>query len=182
VLVTGTLGDSRAGLECILHPQLDIGQEYRDTLSARHLTPHPRLREGQLLASTGWVHAMADVSDGLGSDLRHICEASHVGARIFAGELPISPSCRKAADASGMDPVGWALMGGEDYELVFTTPRDAADEIRHRLQEETGTPAHIVAEILDDSNRLEIVKPDGDSVPFRSADSGWDHFPLTDQS
>jgi thiamine-monophosphate kinase len=181
VLVTGTLGDSRAGRQCLLHPHMNIGQEFRDTLLARHLTPRPRLPEGQLLASTGWVHAMADISDGLGSDLRHICGASHVGARIVASKIPISPSCRKAADAAGMDPLAWALTGGEDYELVFTVPPDVADQIRHRLQEETGTSAHVVAEILDDPNRLEIVNPDGKVVAFRSAASGWDHFQSTGQ-
>jgi thiamine-monophosphate kinase len=176
VLVTGHLGDSRAGLECLRQPRLDIGPEDRELLLSRHRTPHPRLREGQLLASTGRVHAMADVSDGLAADLRHICAASGTGARILAAGLPISQACRCAARAAGADAVSWALSGGEDYELVLTVPPDGVSELKLLLEKETGTGLSLVGEILEDPSRLEIAFSDGSSHPFPAFGAGWDHF------
>jgi thiamine-monophosphate kinase len=176
VMVTGQLGDSRAGLECILHPHLGIPHADRELLVARHLTPTPRLEEGQLLASTGRIHAMADISDGLAGDLRHICGASGVGARLFSYELPISSACIHAAKAAQMDPVDWALRGGEDYELVFTTTPEAAPEIQQILQDRTGTDARIVAEIVADPHRMEWVRPNGEILPLSTEITGWDHF------
>lgn len=182
VLVTGSLGDSRAGLECIRQLPPNFSKHDRDQLLARHLTPHARLKEGQLLASTRRIHAMADVSDGLVGDLRHICNASHVGARIFAGELPLSAACRNVAEAAGKDAVEWALTGGEDYELVFTTSSESAKDIQRLLEEQTGTPARVVAEIIEDPNCLELVQPHGEIIPLPTTATGWDHFRTTGQS
>jgi len=176
VLVTGHLGDSRAGFECMRQPQLDISREDRNFLLARHLTPRPRLKEGQLLASTGSVHAMADVSDGLAADLGHICSASGRGARIFAAEIPVSDACRRAAEAAGADAARWAMTGGEDYELVFTTSPGEAPKLQQILEEAGGTPVHIVAEILEDPKRMEMVTAHGEIQPCPTSEGGWDHF------
>lgn len=176
VMVTGPLGDSRAGLECILHPHLNIPREDRDLLIARHLTPSPRLGEGQLLASTGRIHAMADISDGLAGDLRHICRASGVGARLLSSQVPISSACRQAATAAGTDALDWALRGGEDYELVFTTSPEAVSEIRQALQDRAGTTVHIVGEILENPHRMEWVNPNGEILVLSTETTGWDHF------
>lgn len=176
VLVTGHPGDSRAGLECLRRPELTIEPEHREPLLSRHLTPRARLAEGRLLASTGKVHAMADVSDGLAADLRHICKASGTGFRIVADRLPISPACRHTAEGACEDATEWALTGGEDYELVFTTAPEAAPALQRLLEEETGTTSTIVGEILQDPTRSEIVMPDGSTRGLPPSSVGWDHF------
>lgn len=176
VMVTGHPGDSRAGLECLLRPDLDVNPEHRARLLSRHLTPQARLAEGRLLASTGKVHAMADVSDGLMADLQHICRASGTGFRIFAGHLPISPSCRGAAEAARRNAIEWALTGGEDYELVFSALPESAPGLQRLLKEEAGTPSNIVGEILRDPTRSEVVMPDGSTRCLPDSWAGWDHF------
>jgi thiamine-monophosphate kinase len=66
--------------------------------------------------------AAIDLSDGLSGDLRHICEASRLGAEIELGALPISPACSAYAESRRLCPLELALTGGEDYELLFTAP------------------------------------------------------------
>ncbi|MFZ2448159.1 MAG: thiamine-phosphate kinase [Syntrophobacteraceae bacterium] len=86
VLVTGFPGDSRAGFELTRRPDLRVSEPARKRVLERHLTPQPRLREGQALARSGLVRAMVDVSDGLLADLGHVCAASGTGAVIEAGK------------------------------------------------------------------------------------------------
>jgi len=123
VCVTGFLGDSAGGLQAILRGAL------RDStvtaLIQRHYLPHPRVREGLALAKCSAVHAMMDISDGIGSDLRHILEASGVGAEIALEKLPISEEMAAFCRVSGLDPYELATSGGEDYELLFTVEATA---------------------------------------------------------
>lgn len=127
IYVTGTLGDSLAGLHLLRQAKHRRGtkKDRRATphvrmLAQRHLRPTPRLTEGQFLAQHHCATAAIDLSDGLSSDLRHLCEGSNRGAVIEATALPISPACRWYAQAVHHDPIDLALMGGEDYELLFT--------------------------------------------------------------
>lgn len=103
VFVTGFLGGSRAGLELMRRPELKVDAFHADPVLERHRTPRPRLREGQCLASSGKVHAMVDVSDGLWSDVGHICRASGVGAEIRLAELPVSDHCIEVARAASKE-------------------------------------------------------------------------------
>ena len=150
VCVTGTLGDSAAGLKAILE-----GVERDANVQAlidRHYRPLPRVEEGRQLAATPGVHAMMDISDGIGSDLQHILEASSCqqtgmsssgGGRVplkgyFRAErglffcpgsgspgdpdtsIPVSDVLRRVCDKFGWDATELAVSGGEDYELLFT--------------------------------------------------------------
>ncbi len=148
VYVTGTLGDSLAGLTLLAAGRtsrsaggtrrsrlLLHGDRYRRALILRHLRPTPRLKEGRLLATHRLATAAIDVSDGLSGDLAHVCEQSNVGAEIEAAALPLSPACRAYAAAAGLDPVGIALRGGEDYELLFTVPPDKRTTLERRARE-----------------------------------------------
>jgi len=176
ILVTGVLGDSRAGLEIVLRPELPVSEDARKRLSERHLTPQPRLAEGQALARCGKVHAMVDVSDGLAADMGHICDASGVGAEIHESELPISAACRDAALLAGVDASHWALQGGEDYELLFTAAPGDAGEIRKMLEEETGTRCSVVGKIVGEATGVQIVGSGGEKIAGGSGPGGWDHF------
>lgn len=126
--VTGTLGDSLAGLQLLSNSHAQgtgtsrLRPADRKFLINRHLRPTARVREGQWLNQTGVVTSAIDVSDGLSGDLRHICNASHVGAEIDVSRLPLSPACQAYATSTKQDPVALALAGGEDYELLFTVP------------------------------------------------------------
>jgi thiamine-monophosphate kinase len=137
IFVTGTLGDSAAGLELlkagyrgqgtggrgkgskseIRNPQSEITR-----LIKRHFQPNPRVEWGRTIALSGCATSMIDISDGLSSDLGHICEDSRVGAEIHADEIPFSKDIRKAVDHLKTTPLYNALSGGEDYELLFTVP------------------------------------------------------------
>ncbi|NLH73778.1 MAG: thiamine-monophosphate kinase [Verrucomicrobia bacterium] len=108
IFVSGTLGGSMAG---------------------KHLEFEPRLRQGQWLAARGTVHAMIDLSDGLATDLRHLLDASHVGAELLAEAIPVSEVAKKRARQTSdtkLAPLTAALTEGEDFELLFTVlPSDA---------------------------------------------------------
>lgn len=118
ICVSGPLGDSAAGLQLILQGcKRDSDAEI---LIERHYMPRPRISEGIRIASVPGAHAMMDISDGIGSDLRHILKASGKGAEISTEDLPLSDELRRKCSELGWDPVKLAISGGEDYELLFT--------------------------------------------------------------
>lgn len=128
--VTGTLGDSLAGLQLLTGfagkgggtRALVITRRDRDYLINRHLRPEARLRMGQLLATKHLATAAIDVSDGLSGDLGHLCREGGLGAEVEVSALPLSPALRRYAEARRMTAEALALTGGEDYELLFAVP------------------------------------------------------------
>lgn len=171
VLVTGTLGAPAAGLWLSERPAADV--PYREALLARHLAPTPRVREGRAIAASRLATAMIDLSDGLGSDVLHLCDRSGVGVRVHAGRLPLAPGVAEVARYSGTAPWEPALYGGEDFELLFTAPPPAADAIRARLAA-LGTAVTPVGEVLPPSEGRWLVLPDGRPVPLEGR--GFTHF------
>jgi thiamine-monophosphate kinase len=179
IMVTNTLGDSRAGLELLRHPALKVSKSSRDHVETKHLTPQPRLLEGRILAGSGHVHAMADISDGLVSDLRHICRASHAGAEIWVDRLPIGPESREVAYAAGLDALHWAMGGGEDYELLFTVAPAFAANVQRAIENETGTKVHVVGQIVDELQGIQLSLSNGERIPCPPGPLGWDHFAVS---
>lgn len=114
--ITGALG-TRAARRLLRERGLRVRDSDQDWLD-RHAIPAARLESGQALARESAADAMIDVSDGLSSDLLHLCRASDVGAVLEADRLPIAPAVRRAAEALHLDPAELALNGGEDYELL----------------------------------------------------------------
>ena len=114
IYVTGTIGDSYAGLQILLG-KCNIKSDY---LIKRYLRPIPRVDIG--LKLSGIATACADISDGLIADLGHICKYSNVGASIFIDDIPISTDALN----SGIDKK-LLITGGDDYELIFTAPKGA---------------------------------------------------------
>lgn len=118
IYVTGTPGDSAAGL-AILQDRLQVdNKEDADYLVKRHLNPTPRILTGQALRNL--AHSAIDLSDGLISDLGHILNASGYGARVDLDLLPYSDVMKRHVEPE--QALRWALSGGEDYELCFTVP------------------------------------------------------------
>lgn len=128
ICVSGTLGDSAAGLKGLLDNKRKQGALNR--LIRRHFEPQPRVALGQFLAAMPDLGAMMDLSDGLAADLPHILEASSgksqapLGAIVDVAALPLSEDLRAVCAEYGWDALSLALEGGEDYELLFTCRPD----------------------------------------------------------
>lgn len=166
IAVTGYLGLSAAGLR-MLKQHLKIDAETAKLLRKAHITPMPRVDEGQILLHRG-VKAAIDISDGLIADLTHICQASKVSARINQNELPIHPALKKNFKS---DYLQLALSGGEDYELLFT----ASNQIMSRLRKTMRCPVTVIGEITQGKpGQVTLVDADGRTVPWQEA--GWEHF------
>lgn len=158
IFVTGFLGDSSAGLRCLLkkiqHP----------SLVKKHLRPQPRVKEGMELGKSELIHSMIDISDGLAGDLRHICEESGKGAIIYADKLPLSEDLLSFCHAFGLSPLEFALYGGEDYELLLTADGDISKELQ--------IPLHEIGEITD-GKEIVLIEDGKEKIIERR---GFEHF------
>ncbi len=168
IYVTGTPGDSAAGL-AILQDRLAVADaQQADYLLKRHLRPKPRVLHGQALRDR--ASSAIDLSDGLISDLGHILKASDCGARIMLDSLPYSDAMRDNVDAE--QALRWALAGGEDYELCFTVPelnRGALDVAIGNL----GVPFTCIGQIVPASEGLQFFE---EGRPVTLDLKGYDHF------
>jgi len=123
VLVSGDVGGSALGLALLESGAvLDAGTA---PFVRRHQRPAPRWRSGPLLARARFVHAAIDLSDGLLRDLGHVAKASGVRLRLDVERLPLARGLAARAAELGLDPLGLALAGGEDYELALCVAADA---------------------------------------------------------
>jgi thiamine-monophosphate kinase len=167
ICVSGKLGGAELGLRLLQKGSHEAKRVKR--LIKKHFYPEPRLALGQWLVSHRCATAMIDTSDGLSTDLAHICKASGVGARIWAEKLPVVsvPSVLKGL---GFDPVRLALDGGEDYELVFTVPKMRARLLRPVI---AGVPVTVIGEVTRKKG-IVLVDARGRSLPLRPG--GWDPF------
>jgi len=173
LLVTGQLGASAIGQRLLATGNRTLAERYPDAVSA-HLRPRPRVREGRAIALAGGATAMIDVSDGLASDLLHLCHESGVGAEIEIAALPIASATREAARELGLSVEPLVLGGGEDYELLLTAPEAAADALGRRVRETTGTPLTRVGRITEAAAGASWLDAAGRRSPLTA--SGWDHF------
>lgn len=163
IIVTNTLGDSRAGLELLLKHGLAGSREISPFLVERHLKPMPRVPEARAAVRTGRVHAMMDLSDGLSMDLDRLCKASGVGARAFADKLPVSDELKSFAP----DPALLAASGGEDYELLLTCAAPDVDTVLAAVPS-----AAVIGEIVD-GHAVVLVEASGNEIPMPAS---WQHF------
>ncbi len=166
VAVTGYLGAAAAGLK-ILREKLELDSETASHLRRAFLHPNPRVAEGQLLAGYG-VKTAIDISDGLISDLTHICQSSRVGARIEVDRLPVAPLVKSNF---GQESLELALSGGEDYELLFTASAETIDTVTRAA----SCPVTVIGDIIADKiGEIDLV--DSQGKPFHLKKGGWDHF------
>jgi thiamine-monophosphate kinase len=143
VWVSGTIGDAFLGLGARGGAYPELPAEHRAALIARFQIPDPRVELGQRLA--GIAHAMIDVSDGLLADLGHICETSHVAAVVELERLPLSPAARLLVAAKPGIRSRLAT-GGDDYELLLSSPPDTAESIA-ALSAQLGVPITTIGRI-----------------------------------
>lgn len=172
ILVTGYIGESLAGLKILLKDGLEKGLEEHPKVVERHIRPTPRVPEARAAVEKGLVHGMMDLSDGLALDLGKMCEASGVGARVYADKLPISTELAAAAVEIGADPTALAAAGGEDYELLIAaTPKDA-EMLKKVIEDATGTIVTDIGEYVEKSGTT-LIQPNGTEGPLKA---GWEHF------
>jgi thiamine-monophosphate kinase len=167
VYVTGTLGDSAAGI-ALINERVDTPPgSAAAALKERFYRPVPRVEAG--LALRTLASAAIDVSDGLFADLGHICERSGCGALVDVEHVPLS-----AEILSTFPPqiaLGHALGGGDDYELCFTAPPSRAEQIERAL-EATGTAATRIGQLV--AGQAVVCRRDGE--PYTPPALGYRHF------
>lgn len=178
VAVTGGLGAAAAGLHALelgLDRARDAGVAGAPLaeITRAHLRPRARVGEGRWLGQAPGVHAMMDCSDGLATDLGHICRESRVSARVRLEQIPVAAAAREAARALGGDAREWAVRGGEDYELLLTCDPAAVDQLIAGLAAATGTPLTVIGRIEGAAGEIVFVDADGAPVTMRG---GFEHF------
>jgi thiamine-monophosphate kinase len=167
ICVSGKLGEAELGLQLLQRGW--NGKIKWKKLLQKHFYPEPRLSLGEWLAKNAKATAMIDTSDGLSTDLGHLCEASGVGARVWSAKIPkvvVPPDALKL----GFDPLRLAVDGGEDYELLFTIPRHLGPRLPGAVR---GVPITIIGEITR-GRQIQLVDDRGrtKSLPAQ----GWDPF------
>lgn len=173
ILVTGALGASAAGLAVLERGPGDLPPAVVEAVVRSHRIPTPRVAESRLIQGLGGATAMIDLSDGLVTDLGHIAAESRVGARIDVDALPVSEATRAVARAFDVDPLRWALSGGEDYELLFTASPDRALDLARSVAARTGTPVHRIGEVRPLDEGVRFVDQGGRA---HAVAPGFDHF------
>ena len=172
LLVTGALGASAAGLAARDHGLTEADRSLlADALTAHH-EPRPRLAEARAISAAKRATAMMDLSDGLAEDLPRLCQSSGVGAHVRADSVPIHRACSFVASRLGINDLQLALTGGEDYELLFTCPSKAVDEIVAAVRDATGASVSVIGEIVSDEE-VAVLDADGRERPLGE---GFDHF------
>ncbi len=173
ILVTGRLGDAAAGLFLSSRQHIKLPEGVRPSLTRAQFEPQPRVAEGAAIAESGLATAMMDISDGLAGDIRHLCESSGVGAIIWESELPVSGALLEVASVAEKKPSEWALHGGEDYELLVTTPAKSVCALQEVVRSSGGGPLTPIGEILPDSEGISLKRADG---IFILENLAWEHF------
>lgn len=170
VLVSGFLGEAAAGLHlCRLGLVRDSVWQ---PLVVAHLDPVPQVALGRVLAASGLVHAMQDLSDGLATDLAHICTESGVGAVVAAEDIPLSPLLGQAAKTCVHSALDWALAGGEDYQLLFTAGEQQVDALCSLVREKVGRELFAVGRIVEGSGVFLEEAGQRQEISYR----GYEHF------
>lgn len=172
--VSGDLGGAYIGLQLLererrmfeKEKQMQPVLEGYDYVLERQLKPEARrdiiaLLEDLKIKPT----AMIDISDGLSSEIMHICEQSGKGCKIYSDKIPVHRETRRVAREFQIDPVIAALSGGEDYELLFTVPVKQFDQIGNRPE------ISIIGHISHSSEGLNMITPEGQSIKLEA--QGW---------
>lgn len=168
ICVSGTLGDSAAGLEYILNPSLERTDDALQLIH-RHHAPKPRIVLGETIGRLPQVHSMMDISDGVASDLRHILKRSGVSAAIELSSIPLSDLMKKVHGSSISKMRQLALCGGEDYELMFTVDKNWYTDSWAQSKGITAI-GHIT-----DAPGCQIIYTDN-GEPTNGFGNGFDHF------
>lgn len=160
IYISGELGGSAATVQRMMK----IKRKLKPRDFPRHFFPEPRLELGRILREKGLASAMIDTSDGLSTDITHICEESGVGAELQAEAIPSASIGRPAREVD----LHFALHGGEDYELLFAAPR--SKRVPARL---AGLP---ITQIGHVTRNRKVFLRNKEGVGYELVPQGWEHF------
>jgi len=180
ICVSGDLGGAYTGLQLLErekliyleNPNIQPDLEGKDYIVERQLKPEARkdiidlLKEIEVKPT-----AMIDVSDGLASEILHICKQSNKGCNLYEDKIPLDPMTYETAREFNLDPTVCALSGGEDYELLFTVKQADYDKIKFKMD------ITIIGYITEPSAGCNLVTKAGNSHPLKA--QGWNAFPQT---
>ncbi|GAA3925587.1 thiamine-phosphate kinase [Hymenobacter algoricola] len=175
--VTGDLGGAFLGLQVLerekaawtADPDMQPELEKYPYVLQRQLRPEARMDVIHELRDLGVVPtSMIDISDGLASEVLHICQQSGTGARVFSENLPAANPMLEVANEFNLDPIMCMLNGGEDYELLFTIPLTDHDKIKNHPD------ITVIGHITEKSDGVNLVTKAGQAVPLQA--QGWQHF------
>ncbi len=172
ICVTGNLGDSAGGLRLLLD-KIPPGVEEEKLLVKHHL-PEPQIQEGMFLSRFDGIHAMMDISDGIASDLKHMLQASHVGAVIDLDIVPVSESLTCLSKKYGWNTLHLAISGGEDYELLLTVDPDFFESIKMEFENRFQKPLIQIGEIKQSFDPIIDWLEKGKKVDLH--EDGFNHF------
>lgn len=177
VVVTGDLGGAYMGLQLLereksvfnANPSIQPDLDGHDYIVGRQLKPEARKDVIQFLKELEvQPTSMIDISDGLASEIMHICKSSEAGCHIYDEKLPIDAKTSMTAIDFNLDPNTCALNGGEDYELLFTVSQDDFDKIK-------GNPhMSIIGHITNQQDGIYYIDKNGSAIELRA--QGWNHF------
>ncbi|HEY0176438.1 MAG TPA: thiamine-phosphate kinase, partial [Pedobacter sp.] len=177
--VSGDLGGAYVGLQILErekqifleNPNIQPDLEGKDYIIERQLKPEGRRDIVALLAQMKILPtSMIDVSDGLASEILHICKASEKGCTIYEDKLPIDPMTYETARELGIDPTVCALNGGEDYELLFTIKQDDYTKLKHDVD------ITVIGHITDKASGCKMISKS--NVVHELKAQGWNAFKL----
>jgi len=164
--VTGELGDAALALQQITG-KVDLESQFIDVIRNKLDYPKPRVLAGQTLRE--YASSAIDLSDGLISDLGHICQASNVGANVVLDALPLSTIMRDSLLAD--DAITLALSGGDDYELLFTVSEDNKVGMETAMSH-AGTPVTCIGQL----NASQTISTTLNNKPIPINTAGFEHF------
>ena len=175
--VTGDLGGAYMGLQILErekfvfkeNPNVQPDLEGNDYILERQLKPEPRMDVIELFKKMQLQPtSMIDVSDGLASEIIHLCTQSEVGCELYEDKIPIDPQTFERAREFSLDPTVCALSGGEDYELLFTIPMSDYDKVK-------GSPdISIIGHMTAKTAGINLIAKSGSSHPITA--QGWNAF------
>lgn len=181
VCVSGDLGGAYAGLLVLereksvfkANPNMQPDLEGHDYILERQLKPEAREDIVKLLSDLKVKpSAMIDISDGLASEIKHICKHSDLGCTIYEDKIPIDQKTYDTARSFNMDPTTYAMNGGEDYELLFTIPSEHFDKFKNLPD------VSVIGHMTHKSNGINLITKNNTVVEIKA--QGWDHMKKAD--
>jgi len=177
LVVTGDLGAAYMGLQIlerekevfVANPDIQPDLDGHDYIIQRQLKPEARIDVIKYLKELDvQPTSMIDISDGLASEILHLCNQSNVGCHVYDEKIPIDGQTSIAAIDFNIDPVTCALNGGEDYELLFTIDQNDYEKIK-------GNPhLTVIGHMTNASDGIYFIDKNGAAVPLKA--QGWDHL------
>jgi thiamine-monophosphate kinase len=177
ICVSGDLGGAYVGLQLLErekrvyleNPNIQPDLEGRDYIVERQLKPEARKDIVELLRDLNVKPtSMIDISDGLASEIIHICTQSKKGCNLYEEKIPLDPMTFETAREFHLDPTVCALSGGEDYELLFTIKQDDYEKIKH------NSDISVIGYITEEAAGMHLVSKSGHVHPLKA--QGWNAF------